>query len=113
VRCFGAHILVFTAATNQCAILAFYGLGFLVPIFNNREGKDTTIIEHLGHILVTIFYAFIVFFMGIGGCVSAGLSIHRVLRPFSQDLEDPDQEILIFAWTEFRMQVWRLFLYSL
>ena len=72
MRRFGVHILVFTVATNQCAILAFYGLGFLVPIFNNREG---TTIGYLGHIFATIFYAFIVLFMGIGGCVSAGLSL--------------------------------------
>lgn len=96
MRRFGVHILAYAAAANQCAILAFYGLGFLVPIFNNREGKVTATIEQLGHIFAAIFYAFIVLYMG----VAAGFCFHQVLRPFSQDLEDRNQQILAFAWTD-------------
>jgi len=65
---------------------------FLVDIFYNREGKDAIIIQ--------IGLIFLMFFMGIGGCVFAVPSVRQVLRPYSQDLKDPLREKLLL---EFRM----------
>ena len=97
MRRFGAHILIFTVASIAYAVVAFHFLGFLVRIFYNREGNDT-IIRHLGHIFVMLFYALASFFMGVVGCVFAVLSVRQVLRPFSQDLNNPFRENLLLEF---------------
>ena len=81
---FWISYFVCMVATVICALTA---LCFLVDIFHNRESNDT-IINQIGLI-------FLVFFMWIGGCVFAVLSIRQLLHPFSQDLNDPLRENLL------------------
>ena len=86
-------MLIFTAASVGCALVALFFFGFLLWIFNERDTEDIKV----GGAMV--FYAFISVFCGVILCVGGVVvSILQVFRPFSQDLDDVSREKLVLEF---------------
>ena len=87
-------MLMFTALSVGCALVALFFFSYLFWIFYERDTKETKV----GGVI--IFHGFISLFCGVGFCVGMVVSIRQVFRPFWQDLDDVSRDELALEFEE-------------